>query len=119
MAGAGTRGRVSGTSFYGNVTIAFDADFDSNTVVIGKDTIQLNRVNTILVDNIDSVRTIAARRWIEPTLPLDADWNVHLARKSPEFLNDLRCDVPMPSVPLRYAQRQPPVITVCEMLGTR
>jgi hypothetical protein len=101
---------------YGNVTIGFEVDFDTNTVTIGDRAIALVRMNTILVDNVDrpGVHQVSAMRWTAPELPLGGDVNLMLAQRSRELLNDLQCDIPMPAPPSGVPQA--PVITVCEKL---
>ncbi len=117
--GAGTKGYVAMHQAYGDVTISFDADFDANIVTIGERTVALERMNTIVVDKVDrpGVHHISAMRWTEPRLPLGGDVNLILARHSRELLNDLHCDIPMPTPPPRIPQAA--VITVCEKLKQR
>jgi hypothetical protein len=117
--GAGTKGYVAMHQAYGDVTISFDADFDANTVAIGERTVALGRMNTIVVDKVDrpGVHQISAMRWTEPRLPLGGDVNLILAQHSRELLNDLQCDIPMPTPPSRIPQAS--VITVCEKLRQR
>ena len=117
--GAGTRGYVAMHQAYGDVTISFDADFDANTVTIGEQTVALDRMNTILVDKVDrpGVHQISAMRWTAPRLPLGGDVNLILVQRSRELLNDLQCDIPMPTPPSPIPQA--PVITVCEKLSQR
>lgn len=114
--GAGTNGHVGMHQAYGNVTIGFEVDFDTNTVTIGDRAIALVRMNTILVDNVDrpGVHQVSAMRWTAPELPLGGDVNLTLAQRSRELLNDLQCDLPMPAPPSGVPQA--PVITVCEKL---
>ena len=114
--GARTKGVVSARQTYGDVTIAFDADFDAQTVTIGRSTVKLDRINTVIVDDVDGSPHVSATRWTEPHLPLGGDWNLALAHQSGDLLRDLRCDVPMPAAPASFAGTQVPVITVCEKL---
>ena len=114
--GAGTNGVVSEQQTYGDVTITFDADFDTNVGTIGQSTVKLDHINTVVIDDVDSEWRTSATRWTEPRLPLAGDWNVALAQRSPELLGELRCDVPMPAPPTEYGVQQIPVITVCEKL---
>jgi hypothetical protein len=114
--GAGTNGQVSQHQTYGDVTIAFDANFDTNVATIGRSTVQLDHINTVIIDDVDGDWHTTATRWIEPRLPLVGDWNVALAQRSSELLRYLRCDVPMPDPSASYAVPQVPVITVCEKL---
>jgi hypothetical protein len=117
--GAGTKGHVAMHQAYGDVTISFDADFDANTVAIGERTVALGRVNTIIVDKVDGpgVHQISAMRWTEPRLPLGGDVNLILTQQSRELLNDLQCDIQMPTPPSGIPQE--PVMTVCEKLKQR
>jgi len=116
--GGWTRGRVSQHRDYGNVTIGFDADFDAETVKIDDAVLAIDRFNTIVVDAVDEPqsRQITSRRRTASRLPLIGEPNLELARRSPELLADLRCDVTMPALP---PMPQPPVITVCEKLSAR
>ena len=113
--GTGIRGRVSDYATYNDVTISFDADFDAGTLSIGDETVPLKGVNALLIDHVDGAGAPAApsRVWIEPRLPLGADVNLVLARRSRELRQFLRCDIPMPAA----SMPQPPVITVCEKLA--
>jgi hypothetical protein len=117
--GPGTKGHVAMHQAYGDVALRFDADFDANTVTIGDQIATLDRSNTIVVDNVDGpgVHQISAMRWTAPQLPLGGDVNLILVQRSRELLNDLRCDVPMPTPPPRIPQAS--VITVCEKLRRR
>jgi hypothetical protein len=116
--GGWTRGRVSQHRDYGDVTIGFEADFDAETVTIDGVVLPIDRFNTIVVDAVDEPRSrqVASRRRTNPRLPLTGEPNLELARRSTEFLNDLRCDVPMPPPP---PMPHSPVITVCEKLRAR
>ena len=114
--GARTNGEVSASQRYGGGTIAFDADFDARAVTIGRSTVKLDRVNTIIIDDVDGDSHVSASRWTEPGLPLAGDWNLALVHRSSELLRDLRCDLPMPTPPASYVGTQVPVITVCEKL---
>jgi len=114
--GAGTNGVVSHSQYYGAVTIAFQADFDSGSTTIGQSTIKLDHINTIVVDDVDRDWRITNKRWTDPALPLVGDWNLVLAKRSREFVRDLQCDIPMPA-PLPLPQV--PVITVCDKLKKR
>jgi hypothetical protein len=113
----GLKGRVSQAQVYGGVTLAFDADFDAGTVLIGAQTIPLKGVNTILIDDVErpEERRVSPPFWIEPRLPLSGDVNLALARRSPALRSFLRCEIAMPAAvgPIP----QPPVITVCEKLA--
>ena len=111
--GAGTNGIVSQRQTYGAVTIAFEADFDANVVTIGQTTIKLDRVNAVVIDDVDGEWRTSATRRIEPRLPLTGDWNMALAQRSPEVRRDLQCGVPMPKPPA-WSQLQ--VVTVCDKL---
>src|SRR5688572_23782480 len=94
--GSGLKGRVSDYATYNDVTISFDADFDAGTVSIGDETLPLKGVNALLIDHADSADAPAApsKVWIEPRLPLGADVNLLLARRSRELRQFLRCDIP-------------------------
>lgn len=115
--GTGPKGRVSQYAIYNSVTIAFEADFDANTVTIGDVTLPIKGVNAILIDEVErtGARSLSATFWIEPRLPLGGDVNLALARRSRELRQFLRCEVPMPAAPSRIAQQG--VITVCEKLA--
>jgi len=114
--GAGTNGVVSQSEYYGAVTIAFRADFDSGSATIGQSTIKLDRINTIVVDDVDRDWRITNTRWTGPALPLVGDWNLVLANRSREFVRDLQCNIPMPMPP---PLPQVPVHTVCDKLKKR
>lgn len=94
--GAGTNGVVSHSQSYGDVTIAFQVDFDTNSVSIGQSTIKLDRINTIVVDDVERDWRITNTRWTDPALPLVGDWNLALAKRSREFVRDLQCDIQCP-----------------------
>src|SRR3954465_12567979 len=64
--GAGTNGVVSHAQYYGQVTIAFRADFDSGSATIGQSTIKLDHLNTIVVDDVDRDWRITNTRWTDP-----------------------------------------------------
>jgi hypothetical protein len=120
--GAGTMGHVSQYSMYGDVTISFDADFDANIVKIGDDTVPLNGANTVLVDDVDqpAARRVSATRRTAPRLPLVGDMNLILVQRSPELLDYLRCDIPMPAPPAaRIPASQLPIVTICEKLKSK
>lgn len=117
--GAGTNGQVSEHKTYGDVTIAFDANFDTNVVTIGRSTVKLDHINTVIVDDVDGDWHASATRWTEPRLQLVGDWNLALASRSSELLRDLRCDIPMPDPSASAGVSQVPVITVCEKLKKR
>ena len=112
--GAGTNGVVSHSQYYGEVTIAFRADFDMGSTTIGQSTIRLDHINTIVVDDVDRDWRITNTRWTDPALPLVGDWNLVLAKRSQEFVRDLHCNIPMPPPP---ALPQVPVLTVCDKLN--
>ena len=114
--GAGTNGVVSQTQSYGEITIAFHADFDRGLATIGQSAITLDRVNTIVVDDVDRDWRMTNTRWTDPTLPLVGDWNLLLATRSRAFERDLQCDIPMPAPP-PLTQLQ--VHTVCDKLKKR
>jgi len=111
--GAGSKGRVSQYSTFGDVTIGFDADFDAAVVALEHTSVRLGQINTVVVDAVDgsAARRISATRWTEPRLPLVGDVNLELARRSSALLNDLQCDIPMPKPPPMF---RTPIITVCE-----
>jgi hypothetical protein len=111
--GAGTHGIVSQLQTYGALTIAFEANFDTNVVTIGQTAIKLDGVNAVVIDDVDGTWRASAPRRIESRLPLAGDWNLALARQSPDVRRDLQCGVPMPEPP---AVPQRPVMTVCEKL---
>jgi hypothetical protein len=100
-------------------SIGYEADFDTRQVTLGERTVSLDRVNTIIVDNVDgpAPRQISTTRWTDPRLPLVGDVNVALARRSGAFLADLGCSTPMPPPPAGV--RQLPIITVCERLRSK
>src|SRR5262249_38087390 len=107
--GAGTNGVVSHSQSYGDVTIAFHADFDRSLETVGQSAITLDHINTIVVDDVERDWSITNRRWTDPALPLVGDWNLLLAKRSREFVRDLQCDIPMPTPP---PLPQVPVLTV-------
>lgn len=111
--GGGVKGVVSHSWFYGDVTIAFDANFDTRTATIARTTVRLDRVNTVVVDQVQAAGRVTATRWTDPALPLDGDWNLALAKRSSDLLRDLQCDIPMPPPP---PWPQVPVLTVCDKL---
>jgi hypothetical protein len=118
--GAGTKGVVSQYQTYGDVTIAFDADFDTNAVAIGSADVKLDHINTVVVDDVDTGWRVTARRWTDPRLPLGPDVNLSLAQRSRAVRADLNCAVPMPAAPVtRFPVQQARVVTVCEKLKTR
>ena len=112
----GTKGIVSQSTYYGDVAIAFEANFDSRVANVAQSTVKLDHVNTIVADNIDGNWRITGTRWTDPRLPLVGDWNLALARRSPEFVRDLRCEIPMPASP---PLPQLGILTVCDKLKTR
>ena len=112
--GARTRGKVFAYQTYGDVTFAFDVDFDTQAAKIGRATVVLDRINTVVVDDVDGDSRVSATRWTEPRLPLVADWNLSLAQQSSELMRDLRCDLAMPDPPASFAGTRVPVITVCD-----
>ena len=111
--GRGLQGKVSSQEMYGNVTIAFEADFDRGSATIGANAVDLRRTNSVVIDGVDADRRVSASIWVEPRLPLTGDWNLALARQSRDVREALRCDIPMAAAP---AHNQVPVITVCERL---
>lgn len=112
----GTKGIVSESTSYGGVKITFAANFDTQSATVAESTLTLDHLNTIVVDFVDGDWRITSTRWTEPGLPLDGDWNLALARRSREFVRDLRCEIPMPPLP-RLSQAR--ILTVCEKLKTR
>lgn len=113
---AGSKGQVSEHKTYSDVTIGFDANFDTNVVTIGRSAVTLDHINTVIIDDVDGEWRISSTRWTEPRLPLVGDWNLALARRSNELLRYLRCDIPMPHTSPSYPVRQRPIVTVCERL---
>jgi hypothetical protein len=113
-------GRSSEYSTYNDVTFGYEADFDLRAATVEKTAIDLDEVNTILVDHVDAAaaRRIVDRRRLSPRLPLVGDYNLFAIRRSRLLVTFLQCDIPMPlprssrGVPVQ----QPPVITVCEKL---
>lgn len=120
--GAGTKGRVSQSAIYNDVTLAFDADFDAGAVTISDLTVRLKGLNVILIDQVERADTKPrpATLWIEPRLPLGKDVNLLMTLRSPALRKFLRCEVPMraPSPTSRMLSR-PPIVTVCEKLEGR
>jgi len=114
--GAGTRGHISETRSYGDITIGFDADFDAEMLTVGTSAIPLDRVNTVALDYVAGEWRVAAKRWTAPRPPMAGDWNLALAQRSPEFLRDLRCMLPMPAPDPARPRAGPRVLTVCERL---
>ena len=110
--GPGMNGIVSARETYGDVTIEFTADFDQRVATIGSFAIDLAKINTVAIDDIEGARKLSASAWTEPRLPADGDWNRALARKSVLIREFLQCDVPMPAT----SRHAPPVVTVCERL---
>ena len=110
--GPGINGIVSSRETFGDVTIEFGADFDRRTATIGSLAIDLSKVNTVTIDDVEGAGRVSAQVWTEPRLPADGDWNRALARKSALIREFLQCEVPMPSTP----RNGPPVVTVCERL---
>jgi hypothetical protein len=113
LSGPGVKGVVSHSSFYGDVAIAFDANFDTRMATIARTTLRLDRVNTVVVDEVEAAGRVTATRWTEPALPLVGDWNLALAKRSSDFARDLQCDIPMPPPP---PWPQVPILTVCDKL---
>ena len=109
----GTKGLVSQSTYYGDVTIAFEANFDMRVAKVAQSTVTLDHVNTIVADNVSGDWHITSTRWTDPELPLVGDWNLALARRSPGFVRDLRCEIPMPAPP---RLPQVPILTVCDKL---
>lgn len=113
-------GRSSEYTTYDDVTFGYDADFDLRTATVEKTAIDLDEVNTILVDHVDAsgARRIVARRHLSPRLRLVGDYNLFAIRRSRALVTFLQCNIPMPlprssrGVPVQ----QPPVVTVCEKL---
>jgi hypothetical protein len=104
---------------YGPVTIGFQADFDTGTVSIGDEVVDLTKVNTVLIDNVDrpDARRVAGMSWTAPELPLLAgDMNLALVRRSSLLREYLQCQIPMPPPRPTPFSQQPLVITVCEKL---
>jgi hypothetical protein len=118
---AWTNGRVSQSAIYNDVTIAFDADFDSGTVAIGDVTVTLTGVNALLIDQVEraDARPMPTRLWIEPDLPLGLNVNLVMAQRSRELLKFIRCEVPMPAASPRRTLPRPHIVTVCEKLAAR
>ena len=103
----------------GPVTIGFQADFDAGTVSIGDEVVDLTKVNTVLIDNVDrpDARRVAGMSWTAPELPLLAgDMNLAVVRRSGLLRGYLQCQIPMPPPSPKPFSQQPPVITVCEKL---
>jgi hypothetical protein len=117
--GAGTNGQVSQYEAYGDVTIAFAANFDTKVVMIGPSTVPLDHINTVMIDDVDGNWGSPATQWTEPRLPLAGDWNVALVRRSSALLRYLRCDVPMPQARVSYPGPRLPIVTVCEKLNNK
>ena len=114
----GSKGQVSRYMRYGDVTFAFSADFDAQTVTIGDSAIRLDTINTVLVDDVDipGRRRIVGMTRVDPILPLAADTNLALAQRSRDVRDYLQCQVPMPRPAGRIASPPLQVITVCEKL---
>ena len=108
----GMAGIVSAREMYGDVTIEFTADFDRRVATIGSFPIDLSKVNTVAIDDVEGAGRLSASAWTEPRLPADGDWNRALARKSVLIREFLRCDVPMPAT----SRHTLPIVTVCERL---
>ena len=108
----GMGGTVSARETYGDVILEFAADFDRRMAKLGSFEIDLSKINTVAIDDIEGARKLSASAWTEPRLPADGDWNRALARKSALIREFLQCDVPMPAT----ARQSPPVVTVCERL---
>ena len=127
-AGAAT-GRVTGTqshsAWYGDIAIGIEISHDVHAVKIGEEVVPLNGVNVVLVDGVDEKgnRRIAGTRWIEPKLPTTGDLNLLIAQRSPEVLEYLRCDIPMPPrdppLPPALEARVCKLDTVCQRLSAR
>ena len=98
------------------MTIAFDVNFETKAVTIGRSPVKLDRINTVIIDDVDGDSHVSATRWTEPHLPLVGDWNLALVHRSGELLRDLRCELAMPAPPASYAGTQVLVITVCQKL---
>jgi hypothetical protein len=58
--GGGTKGHVSQSAIYDDVTIAFDADFDASAVMIGNVNVALKGVNTVLIDHVERADATSA-----------------------------------------------------------
>jgi hypothetical protein len=78
----------------------------------GSFAIDLSKINTVAIDDIEGAPKLSASAWTEPRLPADGDWHRALARKSALIREFLQCDVPMPAT----SRPSPPVVTVCERL---
>ena len=118
----GVTSHVTQYSMYGGVAIGFEADFDKNSASVGETVVQLDRVNTVLVDNVDKpgARAVSTTLWTEPRLPLSGDVHVALIRQSSALLDYLRCDLPMPGESAaRSRTPRVPVVTVCEKLKSK
>ncbi len=113
LIGGGTIGVVSEWSTYGDVTIGFDANFDTHVATVGTKQVSLLKANTFFVERADGEWRVGEGVWTKPDLPVGADWNVAIAQRSRAVLDYLQCDVAMPPAPPMAA----PVLTVCEKLG--
>jgi len=113
-----SKGQVSHWVRYGDVTIAFSADFDAQTVTIDESAIRLDAINTVLMDDVDipGRRAISRTIRVDPVLPLTADTNLALAQRSRDVRDYLQCQVPMPRPAGRIGSPPLQVITVCEKL---
>jgi len=112
-----TKGQVARYTTYGDVTIAFDADFDARTVTIDESAIRLDTINMIFVDGVDRPdRAIIRTIHVDPALPLAADTNLALAQRSRDLRDYLQCEVAMPRPTGRSALPAERVVTVCERL---
>jgi len=114
----GLKGQVSRYTRYGDVTIAFSADFDAQTVTIDDSAIRLDTINIVMVDGVDipGGRTIIRMTRVDPVLPLTAATNLALAQRSGDVRDYLQCQLPMPPPAGKVVSPPLRVITVCEQL---
>lgn len=114
----GSKGQVARYMRYGDVTVAFSADFDAHTVTIDDSAIRLDAINTVLVDGVDTPgrRIIIGTTRVDPVLPLAADTNLALAQRSRDVRDYLQCQVPMPRPAGSRVSPPLQVLTVCEKL---
>jgi hypothetical protein len=112
----GTKGVVSQSRTYGDVTFAFHANFDTNVATIGQTTFALDRVNAVVMDYVEDEWRTSTSRHIEPRLALGRDWNLAIAQQLPGMKRALQCAVPMPARP---ARTQMLLMTVCDKLKSQ